>query len=99
MRRRASVGGDSGNEISAVRGGSIEHDRDHNRHRFHGPDLFGNGFAYGRYLYSALHAYGKALRIETRDTLIDREYTLVVNWIYFYSQRRKYTAHGVLRWQ
>ena len=46
-----------------------------------------------------LHAYGKALRIETRDTLIDREYTLVVNWNYFYSRRRKYTAHGVLRWQ
>ncbi len=77
---------------------TCERERDHNRHRFHGPDLFGNGLAYGRYLYSVLHAYGKALRIETRDTLIDREHTLVVNWNFFYSQRRKYTTHGVLRW-
>ncbi len=78
---------------------TCERTRDHNRHQFHGPDLFGNGFAYGRYLYSVLHVYGKALRIETRDTLIDHDYTLVVNWNYLYSQRRKYTAHGVLRWQ
>ena len=62
------------------------------------PDLFGNGIAYGRYLYSTLHRRGEAMRLETRDTLIDRDYTLVVNWNYFHSQKRKYTTHGVLRW-
>ena len=78
---------------------TFERTRNHNHHQFHGPDLFGNGIAYGRYLYSVMHAYGKATRIETRETLIDGDCTLVVNWNYFHSQRRKYTTHGVLRWQ
>ena len=78
---------------------TFERTRDHNHHQYHGPDLFGNGIAYGRYLYSVMHAYGEATRIETRETLIDRDYTLVVNWNYLHSQRRKYTTHGVLRWQ
>ena len=78
---------------------TFERTRDHNHHQYHGPDLFGNGIAYGRYLYSVMHVYGKATRIEARDTLIDQDYTLVVNWNYFRSQRRKYTTHGVLRWQ
>jgi len=78
---------------------TYERTRDHNHHQYHGPDLFGNGIAYGRYLYSVLHEYGKAARLETRDVLIDGDCTLVVNWNYFYSQRRTYTAHGVLRWQ
>ena len=92
-------------EVRLRTGGVIEGDhtfvrtRDHNHHQYHGPDLFGNGIAYGRYLYSVMHADGQAVRIETRDTLIDREATLVVNWNYFYSQRRRYTTHGVLRWQ
>lgn len=78
---------------------TFERTRDHNHHQFHGPDLFGNGMAYGRYLYSVQHLYGKAARIETRDTLINEENTMVVNWNYFYSQQRKYTTHGVLRWE
>ena len=77
---------------------AYERTRDHNHHQYHGPDLFGNGIAYGRYLYSTLHHYGQAMRLETRDTLIDRDYTLVVNWNYFHSQKRRYTTHGVLRW-
>ena len=73
--------------------------RDHNHHQYHGPDLYGNGIAYGRYLYSVMHGYGEAMRIETRDTLIDSDCTLVVNWNYLHSQRRRYTTHGLLRWQ
>ena len=92
-------------EVRLRTGGVIEGDfsfvrsRDHNHHQYHGPDLLGNGIAYGRYLYSVMHAYGEALRIETRDTLIDRDGTLVVNWNYLYSQRRRYTTHGLLEWQ
>lgn len=79
---------------------TYERTRDHNHHQFHGPDLFGNGIAYGRYLYSTQHLYGEATRIECRDTLINKDdNTLVVNWNYFYSQQRKYTTHGVLRWE
>ena len=78
---------------------TFERTRDHNHHQYHGPDIFGNGIAYGRYLYGVMHAYGKAVRIETRDTLIDHDYTLAVNWNYLYSQQRKYTTHGVLRWE
>ena len=77
---------------------TCERTRDHNHHQYHGPDLFGNGMAYGRYLYSVQHRYGKAERIETRDTLIDEDKTMVVNWNYFYSQQRRFTTHGVLRW-
>ena len=78
---------------------AYERARDHNHHQFHGPDLFGNGMAYGRYLYSVQHLYGKALRLETRDALVDEENTLVVNWNYVYSLQRKYTTHGALRWE
>ncbi|MEP5763622.1 MAG: hypothetical protein ABJ308_03480 [Halieaceae bacterium] len=78
---------------------SFERTRDQNHHQFHGPDLFGNGMAYGRYLYSVQHLYGKAERLETRDTLINEDNTMVVNWNYFYSQQRKYTTHGVLYWE
>ena len=77
---------------------AYERTRDHNHHQYHGPDLFGNGIAYGRYLYSTLHHRGQAMRLETRDTLIDRDCTLVVNWNYFHSQKRRHTTHGVLRW-
>ena len=38
-------------------------------------------------------------RIETRDTLINEERTMVVNWNYYYSQQRTYTTHGVLYWE
>ena len=79
---------------------SYERTRDHNHHQFHGPDLFGNGMAYGRYLYSTQHLYGEATRIECRDTLVNNDdKTLVVNWNYFFSQQRTYTTHGVLRWE
>ena len=78
---------------------AYERTRDHNRHQYHGPDLFGNGIAYGRYLYSVMHQYGRAMRLETRDVLVDQDHTLAVNWNYFQSQQRKYTTHGVLRWR
>ena len=78
---------------------AYERTRNHNHHQYHGPDLFGNGIAYGRYLYGVMHQYGQALRLETRDVLVDRDYTLAVNWNYFQSQQRRYTTHGVLRWQ
>ena len=77
---------------------AFERSRDHNHHQFHGPDIYGNGIAYGRFLYSTMHRYGEALRLETRDALVDRDNTLVVNWNYFVSQERRYTTHGVLRW-
>ena len=78
---------------------SFERTRDHNHHQCHGPDLFGNGIAYGRFLYSTLHVYGKAMRLETRDTLIGQDSALAVNWNYFISQRRAYTSFGLLRWE
>ena len=78
---------------------TYERTRDHNHHQFHGPDLFGNGMAYGRYLYSVQHLYGEATRLETRDTLINEDRTMVVNWNYCFAQQRTYTTHGVLRWE
>jgi hypothetical protein len=78
---------------------SYERSRNENHHQYHGPDLFGNGIAYGRYLYNVQHLYGKAERIDSRETLINEDHTMVVNWNYFHSQTRKYVTHGVLYWE
>ena len=62
--------------------------RSGNRHTFHGPDLFGNGFSYGRALYTSQHLTGTSVRIEGREFIIDDNWTMSVVW--------KIHRHGVL---
>ena len=73
--------------------------RNGNRHAFEGPDMVGNGIAYGRALYTTQHLYGKATRIRGREFIIDDDYTMSVVWQIFESGRPKYTTYGVLNWQ
>ncbi|HCP45402.1 MAG TPA: hypothetical protein DIU15_05140, partial [Deltaproteobacteria bacterium] len=66
----------------------FERARNGNQHTFHGPDLFGNGFSYGRALYTSQHLTGTSVRIEGREFIIDDNWTMSVVW--------KIHRHGVL---
>ncbi|MFV8819182.1 hypothetical protein [Haliea sp. E17] len=68
-------------------------------HQFHGPDLHGNGKSYGRYLYSVRHVLGEAVKLWSRETVVDADYTTVCAWQFIESQRLRYTTFGVLRWE
>lgn len=68
------------------------------RHDFHGPDLFGNGFAYGRALYTSLHVRAQALKLKGRDFLIDDDQSMSVAWQLFQGEKQTHMLYGVLRW-
>ena len=76
--RRASVTltieGAVNEKVSFVRS------REGARHDFCGPDLFGNGYAYGRALYTSQHFKGEAKKIRGRDFIIDDKYTMSCAW-------------------
>lgn len=71
--------------------------RNGNSHQYHGPDLYGNGRSYGRYLYSVRHVYGEPYRLWSREVVIDEQYTLVCVWQFLNSHKEEFTAFGVLR--
>lgn len=77
---------------------SYRRSRTNQVHRFEGPDVFGNGRAYGRYLWSTQHFYGEALKIKSRDTLLDDKGTLCAIWNFYAGGKEQYTAFGVLDW-
>ncbi|MFT6957772.1 MAG: hypothetical protein ACJAYC_002787 [Halieaceae bacterium] len=68
-------------------------------HQFHGPDMFGNGKSYGRYLYSIRHIYGEALKLWSREAVVDEDYTMVCTWQFLESQKEHYMTFGVLRFE
>jgi len=70
-----------------------------NHHQFHGPDMYGNGISYGRYLYSTRHVFGEAFKLWSRETMVDDNYTMVCAWRFLESQKEKYTTFGVLKWE
>ncbi|MFC1466845.1 MAG: hypothetical protein ACFLMY_18565 [Candidatus Brachytrichaceae bacterium NZ_4S206] len=72
--------------------------REVNRHTFHGPDVFGNGLAYGRALFISQHFAGLALRISGREFLLDAHYTLANVWMVHQSNRLAFIMFGVLHW-
>lgn len=67
-------------------------------HTFEGPDVFGNGRAYGRYLWSTQHFYGEAFKLKSRDTLINDKFDLCGVWQFYQSNDEQYTCFGVLDW-
>ncbi len=77
---------------------SYERSRVNNVHQFEGPDVFGNGRAYGRYLWSTQHFVGKALKVKSRDTLIDDNFTQCCVWQFYQSHKEQFTLFGVLDW-
>lgn len=78
---------------------TFERSRYENHHQFHGPDIYGNGQAYGRYLYNLMHFYGEAVKIKTRDVIIDEDYSLCLLWQFYESDQEAHTLHGVLDWE
>jgi len=68
-------------------------------HKFEGPDVFGNGRGYGRYLFSTQHFYGEPCKIRARDTLIDDNFTLCSIWQFYEGNSEQYTTFGVLNWE
>ena len=73
--------------------------RNSHRHTFEGPDIYGNGIAYGRALYTTQHFYKEAFKIKGREFLIDDDYTMSVVWQFMDSDRMKYTTFGLLTWE
>jgi hypothetical protein len=75
------------------------HARNSNHHMFEGPDMFGNGIAYGRFLFATRHVFGQALKLKSRETLlIDDNEALAVVWNFHKSDREYVVAFGVLDW-
>lgn len=70
-----------------------------NHMQYHGPDMFGNGISYGRYLYSVRHVFGEAFKLWSRETVVDDNNTMVCAWQFFKSQKEQYMTFGVLRWE
>ena len=68
-------------------------------HQYHGPDMFGNGKSYGRYLYSMRHSYGEPFKLWSRETVVDEDHTMVCAWQFIKSQKELYTTFGVLRFE
>ena len=77
---------------------SYERSRNHNTHTFEGPDVYGNGRAYGRVLWTVQHFYGEAFKLRSRETLLTDDQSLVVVWQFYKSDRELYTVFGVLDW-
>lgn len=77
---------------------SYQRSRTNQVHKFEGPDVFGNGRAYGRYLWSTQHFYGEPFKLKSRDTLLDENFTLCSVWNFYQGNKEKYTAFGVLDW-
>lgn len=78
---------------------SYETSRDHNHHKFEGPDAFGNGMSYGRYLWSVKHFYGESFKLRSRETLISAGHDLAVVWRFLKSDREHMTVFGCLDWK
>ena len=77
----------------------FERTRLSHRHTFDGPDVFGNGIAYGRALYTSQHFYEQALKIKGREFIIDDNFTMSVVWQFLGSDKMQYTTFGVLKWE
>jgi len=78
---------------------SFERFRNRNLHTYNGPDMYGNGRAYGRALYTVQHSYGEAWKIKGREFIIDDDYTMSVVWQTSQGDRLEYTCFGVMTWE
>jgi hypothetical protein len=65
-------------------------------HFYEGPDLFGNGIAYGRALFTTQHLAREPRRIRGREFLLDDKGTMSVVWEFLRDEKRELVLHGVL---
>ena len=78
---------------------SFERFRNRGLHTYNGPDMYGNGKAYGRALYTSQHAFGEAWKIKGREFIIDDDYTMSVVWQTYQGDQMEYTCYGVMTWE
>lgn len=74
--------------------------RQGSRYFFEGPDLYGNGAALGRALFTTRYVHGQALKIEGREMLLDERGTLGVVWQLFRDEHAlEAVISGSLEWE
>ncbi len=73
--------------------------RNANHHQFHGPDAYGNGMSFGRYMYARNHFFGEAATLDARETLIDDDFSICCYWQFKQSQKEAFNTFGVLEWE
>jgi hypothetical protein len=66
---------------------------------YEGPDLYGNGAAFGRALFTTRYVRGEALKLVGREMLIDEGRTLAVVWQLLRDGRPAAVLTGTLRWE
>lgn len=69
-----------------------------NLHAYEGPDVYGNGFGYGRALYTTQHVTNEAVKIKGREFLIDDQYSLSAVWQFYKGDKQTHMTYGVLTW-
>ena len=77
---------------------TFERSHDEVVHKFEGPDVWGNGRAYGRYLFSTQHSYGEPFKMKARETIIDDDFSICAVWQFYEGNTERYTTFGVLEW-
>jgi hypothetical protein len=65
---------------------------------YEGPDLYGNGAAFGRALFTTRYIRGEALKLVGREMLIDEGRTLAVVWQLLRDGRPAAVVAGTLSW-
>ena len=69
-----------------------------NRHTYDGPELYGNGMAYGRALYTMQHHASQAFKIRGREFLIDDDHTIAAAWKLYQGDVMTHIVFGPLTW-
>ena len=77
---------------------TFERVRQEHKTLFHGPDLFGNQFAYGRCAFTAQHFNQEAVKIKGREFMLDAENRLCLNWQVFDGNALTHVITGVADW-
>lgn len=73
--------------------------RDDSHYFFDGPDLYGNGAAFGRALFTTRYIRGQALKLVGREMLLDQGRSLAVVWQLLRDGRAELLLTGVLQWE
>ena len=50
------------------------------------------------YLSGTQHFYGEPVKLRSRDTIIDSDFSICSVWQFYESSQEKYTCFGVLEW-
>ncbi|NTU78849.1 MAG: hypothetical protein HGA45_05505 [Chloroflexales bacterium] len=94
--------GEDGADLTVMVGGALSWAwrttcrRQGQHYFFEGPDLYGNGAAFGRALFTTRYVQGQALKIVGREMLLDERHTLAIVWQLLRDGRPEAVLAGVL---